>query len=263
MKTISVSIFRREDYTKQVLDALFECVGIDSYQVFIHAEPAQNNKEVKKTIEVAKSYLKHSNVELKINEKKRGCCRNIYHSINHAFQNTDTNFHIHFEDDTVPSADCLLYYEWAQEFYKNNDKVATVSSYEKIGYCNDRKPVVEFDDSYIENYKSTVALRKSFNPWGWGIWRENWEKNLSKQLRDKINSKGRYYSWDIHTRKILAKDQGLLQAYPLVSRTQNIGAKKGTHCPGVGFHSKMQKTKVFATDYNVSATSFAPLSVSG
>jgi hypothetical protein len=256
MKTISISLYRRADYTKQVLDALLECSGIEDYFVLIQAEPAKTkdaklNKEIEDTIKITENF-KHSNKKIIINETVLGCSKNIYSCIDYCFKNTDTSFHVHLEDDTVPSKDYLLFCEWSSEKFKNDKRVATVCGFTRKNIKND----FDYKEENLKELQKKVTTRDWFHPWGWGIWRDRWEKNLSKQLWTKITSKGGYLSWDILSRKILVDDQKLSEVFPVISRIQNIGALKGVHCPGVDFHTKHQKTEIFASDLNVFSDKF-------
>lgn len=260
MKTISVSLYRRPNYTKQVLDALLECANIRDYHIVICCEPPstrvkQINHDIENTIEIAKGF-DHDNKLVVVNKNPLGCSMNIYSSIYNTFANTTTDFHIHFEDDTVPSKDCLIYFEWAKEYYKQDSSVGVVGAYERIGCADSFKPTIEYSEHYISDNRRKSAKRKWFNPWGWGIWRDRWEKNLAEPLYKRIHSPGPYLSWDILTKRTLVDDQNLHQTYPLVSRIQNIGALNGLHCPSEAFHRANQRTTVFASDHNVSETTF-------
>lgn len=253
LKTISISLYNRADYTKQVLDALLECSGIEDYFVLIKAEPAKTEnrklkKEIEDTIKVAKDF-KHPNKKIIINETLLGCSKNIYSSIDYCFKNTDTNFHIHLEDDIVPSKDCLRFFEWSSNYYKDTKNIAVVTSYHK------NKTII----SNIKNIKPYSNLTQKhiwFTPWGWGTWRDRWLNTLSHKLYDLITDRLiPYSSWDTHMNDIIKKEN-LFQIYPLVSRTQNIGALNGVHCPSPKFHKERQWTHLFAEDHNVFETEF-------
>jgi hypothetical protein len=237
MKTISVSLFNRPDYTKQVLNALEKCTGIEEYHIFIRAEPG-DSKEIKETISIANSFS-HSNKNLIVNPKRLGCGINIWSCLDTAFSKTNTDFHIHFEDDTVPSKDCLKYFEWVSNYYKKDKDVAVSTCYSKISN------VVVSD-----KFKNAVKKIRWFIPWGWGLWRDTWENVLKEELFNRITKSKTYLSWDGHTNNIL-EDHNLSMSLPILSRSQNIGALNGVHCPGEEFHKQRQWTELFVDDLGI------------
>jgi hypothetical protein len=237
MKTISISLFNRPNYTKQVLNALEKCTGVEEYHIFIRAEPGES-QEVKDTISIAHEFS-HPNKRLIVNTKKLGCGINIWSCLDFAFSETNTDFHIHFEDDIVPSRDCLKYFEWTNQYYKNNNDVAVLTCYSKIS-----------NTVISDEIKNAVKTIRWFIPWGWGLWRDTWEKTLKTELFNRITQSKTYLSWDGHTNNIL-KDKNLLMGLPILSRSQNIGALNGVHCPGEEFHKKRQWTELFVDDLGI------------
>lgn len=237
MKTISISLFNRPDYTKQVLDALEKCTGVEEYKIFIKCEKLSHPK-VEETIKVAQEF-NHKNKSVIINERRLGCSLNIWSCLDTAFSETDTDFHIHFEDDTVPSKDCLKYFEWTSNYYRENKDIAVATCYSKISN------VVVSD-----KLKNAAKKIRWFIPWGWGLWRDTWENVLKAELFHRITKSTKYLSWDGHTNNIL-KDNNLLMALPILSRSQNIGALNGVHCPGKEFHKKRQWTELFVDDLGI------------
>lgn len=237
MKTISISLFNRPDYTKEVLDALEKCTGVEEYKIFIKCEKLSHPK-VEETIKVAQEF-NHNNKSVIINERRLGCGLNIWSCLDTAFSKTNTDFHIHFEDDTVPSKDCLKYFEWVSNYYKKDKDVAVSTCYSKISN------VVVSD-----KFKNAVKKTRWFIPWGWGLWRDTWENVLKEELFNRITKSKTYLSWDGHTHNIL-KDNNLLMGLPILSRSQNIGALNGVHCPGEEFHKKRHWTELFVDDLGI------------
>ena len=240
MKTISISLFNRPDYTKEVLDALEKCTGVEEYKIFIKCEKLSHPK-VEETIKVAQEF-NHNNKSVIINERRLGCSLNIWSCLDTAFSETDTDFHIHFEDDTVPSRDCLKYFEWANNYYRENKDVGVLTCYSKTLFVGNQ--------SKSDKMKNAVKTIRWFSPWGWGLWRETWENVLKEELFNRITKSKKYLSWDGHTNNIL-KDKNLLMGLPILSRSQNIGALNGVHCPGPEFHKKRQWTTLFVDDLGI------------
>ena len=214
MKTLSISLYNRPKYTKQFLNHLEMCYGIEEYKIFISCDPG--NKEVE---EMAKQF-RPKQTSLVINGKRLGCNTNIFQSLAMGFAFND--YHIHFEDDTIPGKDCLLYFEWAGEYYKNNSEVFTIS-----GYVNSNNKTEHY---YPMNYAADrVSKRKWFTPWGWATWKDRF-----LEMKDVWDFQGKNGSWDCTIHNIVRKNR--LEIFPIVSRVQNIGAEMGTHVPNADWH---------------------------
>lgn len=241
MKTISISLYNRPVYTKQVLDSLLKCEGIEEYHILIKIEP-----EVEDVIKLAQDF-NHPHKKVVINNQKLGCSLNIFSCVNESFIQTDTNFHIHIEDDIVPSRDCLRYFEWASSYFQNSKEIGVITSYQR-----NRSIIPE----NIHEVKNLVSKHMWFTPWGWATWRDRWLNQIGPRLYSLITNRSiPYSSWDKHLHDIL-KINNLFQVFPLVSRTQNIGALNGAHCPGAEFHKERQWTHLFADDYSIYETDF-------
>lgn len=229
MKTLSISLYNRPNYTKIVLDSLNKCFGIDEYSIFIHCEPSNNE-----VIELAKRF-RPDQTKLIINSVKYGCNKNIYHCLKNGFDTN--NYHIHFEDDTVPGKDCLRYFEWAGNEYEKDNNIFSVTSYSKF------KNKEELDTS-------KVLRNKWFTPWGWATWVDRW-REIDEFLYSNLNG---IDSWDLIIDKSLRKDR--YEIYPLIARTQNIGAELGTYCPNAEWHKDNQYNEFWIESLSNYTTKF-------
>lgn len=246
MKTISISLYNRPTYTKTVLDSLLQCEGIEEYDIFIRAEP-EDSLNTAKVIRLAEEF-DHPNKHFTINKKRLGCSVNIFFCMNEVFLNTNSNFNIHIEDDIVPSKDCLRFFEWSSSYFQNNQDIAVITSYQR------NRTILSEN---IHDAKNLVSKHMWFTPWGWGTWKNRWTDIISSELYSSItNYSIQYFSWDKHLHDIL-KQNNLFQVFPLISRTQNIGALNGVHCPSEKFHKERQWTHLFADDHNIFETDFS------
>lgn len=215
MKTISVSLYNRPQYTKILLESLNECFGIDEYTIHIRCEPG--NEEV---INMARQF-RPDQTWLQINNNRLGCNTNILTCVHRAIK--VSGYNIHFEDDTIPGKDCLRYFEWAGEKYKDNKEVFTIS-----GYVNSNNNTEHFSKKSNDIYG--VRRRQWFTPWGWATWADRFA-----QMRAHWDCSGRNGSWDVTINNI-RKDR--YEIFPEISRIQNIGAEMGTHVPDAQWHKK-------------------------
>jgi hypothetical protein len=218
LKSISISLYNRPEYTARLFDHLNNCIGVDEYSFIICVEPVNSD-----VINLAKSF-RPAQSSLTINEDKLGCQTNIFQSVAKGFE-INTGFHIHLEDDTIPGKDCLKYFEWAAEKYKDDQSVFSVS-----GYVNSNNLMENCCNSKTDDIM-LVDRRKHFTPWGWGTWLSRW-KEIRKDWDFGYNNGG----WDVNMAKRLRQDR--YEIYPMVSRIQNIGAKDGIHVESEEWHKK-------------------------
>lgn len=103
LRVITMTAYRRPDYTRQVLDALAQCNGIGDWIFLPNVEPG--NDEV---IELFRSW-DACECRLVVNETRLNLNRNTHAAVSRAYDlRADTILHL--EDDTVPSLDALLYF---------------------------------------------------------------------------------------------------------------------------------------------------------
>lgn len=213
MKTITISLYNRPEYTKELFDALNKCYGIEDYRILVSIDPGCEIVQ-----NLARSF-RPDQTSVTVNQIRLGCNVNVFHSIAQGFRISDYN--IHFEDDTIPSRDCLKLFELAKHEYLNNPEIFTMS-----GYVN--------SNNKTEHYrpKSTdigrVCRRQWFTPWGWATWRDRFEE--MKKVWD-FNAK--YGSWDCTINRI-RRDR--YEIFPAIARVQNIGAENATHVPSAQWH---------------------------
>ena len=204
-KSITISAYNRPDYFARVMEGLACCEGVEEYQVTAVLDPSD------KTEELAKIAGGHG-VRILIPERHMGCGAAIRFCIELGFHQSD--FHIHLEDDTVPSPDCLRWFEWAQR--NAPAKTLTISAYHRDG---------------IGSRSNEAGYREWFTPWGWGTWRRIYMGHLRGVWKDR--------GWDNQVQDVRIR-LGWGEIYPQLSRIQNIGAERGTFCPGPEFHRTHQ-----------------------
>lgn len=224
MKTLSISLYNRPNYTNKLLNALDVCFGIEDYKIIITVEP--ENQDV---INLAKNFRPYQ-TEVIVNENRLGCSPNIFKAVNTAFNYSDYN--IHFEDDIIPSKDCLTYFEFCNKSFKYDKKVFSVTGYSRG--TNDEPDIIYKDDWFF--------------PWGWATWKNRWEIIKYNWPKDQ---------WDVPTTQLLL-DNKMYQIKPVVARTQNIGAEGGTFVGSPQWHKDFQyneywieSTKKYQEKFNI------------
>ena len=212
VKTLTISGYNRPTYFAQVIKALAWCDGVGEYDVVAVLDPSDKTQDL---AEIAKA----AGIQTMIMQERLGCGSMIRYCMELGFRISD--FHIHLEDDTVPSPDCLRWFEWAN---RNAPASAlTVSAYNQHG--GDAAP-------------NTFGFRNWFTPWGWATWRDRFVDYLAPAWVPSF--------WDGGVQAVREKT-GRGEIYPRVSRIQNIGAERGTFCPGPEFHLENQHATRVAT----------------
>ena len=199
---ITMTHCRRPEYSKQVLDALRNCVGIEKYTIVAHVEPG-GPVEVWNTIKS----IDFAECVPVLNSNVLGISMNTFEALRHGFSLSDVDFVIHIEDDTVPSKDALAYFEWGAETYKADLEILNISGFVRTTQHQ--------ENPYL------VHRIPYFSSWGWGTWRDRWEEpgGMLETWND--------YAWDVHIYQAIRRDRKEISAYQ--SRIQNIGRLGGTN----------------------------------
>jgi hypothetical protein len=238
-KVITISLYNRVDYSKQVLEHLSKCIGVEDYEILVHID---RSPWVDELMDLVGGYSSDLDIHVFSPAKNLGCNRSIYECLDWGFE--DTDYLIHIEDDILLSYDALKYFEWAGETFKNDQTVFTVD-----GYNNENPfPVATCWSDNLHIVKKAT----SFKPWGWAIWKDRWE---GIKDRWQFNYGSRYEQgklvfggggWDVCMKQYLRGDR--CRVYPLLARTKNIGAKNGTHTPSEEWHHRKHHVDVWAND---------------
>jgi len=197
MKTITMTLYNRPQYTKRVIDHLSKCKGIEKYHLLIFIEPG--NQEV---VELANA-IRFVPKEITINKRRLGCDTNIHNAIDCGFKKSD--FNIHVEDDICPGKDMLKYFEFCDYRYRYDHKILTICAYHRSN-CE-------------EHYYDKVFRNPWFTPWGWATWKDRWEE-IKRQWN--FNN-----AWDIQINNVIRGDR--FEIRPHLARSQNIGEMAGEH----------------------------------
>lgn len=213
---ITVSGYNRPEYLSQTLAALARCVGIGSCRVVVILDPSE---ETEKQTHIAKSF----GFDVGVLSAHTGCNGTILAAMQYGFGEMQSEFHLHFEDDTVPARDALLWFSWARDRYRHDPHVLTVSGYQQRS----------------NGHLDQCGRRRWFTPWGWGTWADRWREIAPQWSRGSL-------SWDIRLNDTIRGTRW--EAFPTVSRIQNIGAEKGTHVANAAWHAIYHAVPVTADD---------------
>lgn len=217
---ITVSAYDRPHYLRESLSALSRCIGIGTCRVIVVCDKSDKTDEC---VALADSFGFET---LRLPERA-GCNGAIYASLRFGFEFAGDDFHLHVEDDVVLTRDSLLWFGWARDRYRDDRSIFSVSGYQ-------RKPCGAINQ---------CGRRRWFCPWGWGTWSDRWQEMKAGWASDES------VSWDV---QLGCRVRGLrFEAYPAVSRVQNIGGAGGAHIDSPHWHKLFQEA--VGTSDNVAA----------
>ena len=214
---ITVSGYNRPEYLGQTLAALRACEGIDSCRVAVLLDPSDE------TVHCAALAARYG-FECFTYSQRVGCNNAIRYALAYGFEQMGGEFHLHLEDDTVPTGDALRWFAWARDAYREHARVMNVSGYQRVSNGRPHE----------------CGARRWFTPWGWGVWRDRWQGLAAGWVENDATS------WDVVVNHILRA--GRHEVFPTVSRIQNIGAERGTHVPNAEWHTANHRVAVTADD---------------
>ena len=195
MNSLTVTVCRRPDYTRQTLQALMKCDGIGDWNVSIFVD-----RQCEQTVGVVlQNRLQSWNVYG--SDSPIGCNENVRRAFRHGLSVAD--YHVHLEDDTVPAKDALSFFSWASRF-GSDPGVFCVSGFSRRGGAVDE------------------AIRgHDYTAWGFAIWRDRWQEMEANWSPDTAVSWDTWMEWHVR--------QGREAIVPVASRIQNIGEFGGTY----------------------------------
>lgn len=204
---------KRPYYLEQTLEALSHCAGIERYRVTVFCDRSPVQGQCVELVErfgfVPVTPSQRPNASL-----------NTTRAISSAFD-AGASYSLHLEEDTVPARGALLWFEWAERFGED-PTVFSVSGYHQ-------EPSGESHE---------CSLRSWFTPWGFATWADRWATFRGKPKRN---------GWDERLNKQRER-AGLKEAYPCVSRIQNIGALEGLHVPSAQWHAENHHARAISHD---------------
>ncbi len=167
---IVVFAYNRADKLKRLFETLENndnTQKMDLY-VFVDIPSRKNRKDIKYNQEVIK-FLDHyklvckkfKNIRVEISENHKGLAESIISGVTKVINKYGKA--IILEDDLEVSHDFLDYMQRGLEFYKKEQKIWALAGYSP-----------EFDVPL--NYKDDVFLIPRPESWGWGTWKNRWDR---------------------------------------------------------------------------------------
>lgn len=254
MAPVIIFTYNRLDTLKVTIENLRKNKLALDTTLFIFSDYAKKEKdqtEIKKIREYLHTIEGFKSIKIIEREKNYGLAKNIIEGVTEII-----NIYgkvIVLEDDLLTSKNFLSYMNQALDFYKENEKIFSISGY--TGNLPNLKNLKK--DSYISYRPSS---------WGWATWKKEWNKNdwevkdfdifiKDKKAIKKFNRggidltrmlkncmEGKNHSWAIRWAYTMNKIDKFC-VYPKTSKIQNIGfGEEGTNCTGISSGINIYKT---------------------
>lgn len=242
---VALFVYKRLEHTKQTLESLVANTLSAETDLFIFSD-AEKTVTEKEDVACVRQYIHQANWKKKFRqvtiteaENHKGLAHSIIDGVTQIIE--EYGRIIVLEDDLVVSKTFLEYMNNALDFYENSENVWSVS-----GYSLPLKS--------LRNYSHDVYYGYRGCSWGWGSWKDRWEKVdwdvtcYSDFIRDskwikkfnrggndltpmlKRQMKGELDSWAIRW-CFAESNMNMITVYPKDSLVENRGRdRSGTHC---------------------------------
>ena len=158
-----IILFTYRRIPKETIKSLVKNSLVKDSELFIFSDGYKNEVDRKDVLEVRK-YLKtikdFKNITIYESEKNNGLAKSIIDGVTKII-----NKHgkvIVLEDDLIVSDDFLNYMNEALEFYKDDEKIWSISGYGPDMKC-------------LKNYNENIYLSPRGSSWGWATWKDRWD----------------------------------------------------------------------------------------
>lgn len=238
---IVLFVYNRPEHIRRTVEALAENVLADKSSLYIFSDGAKNETDSKKVNSV-REYIKtitgFAEIEIIFRENNLGLANSVISGVSEVFKSH--NKVIVLEDDIITSPYFLKYMNELLSYFEKYSRIYSVTGY-------------TFPINIPKDYKPSVYLSPRPSSWGWGTWKDRWEKvdwNVSDYkefIKDKSKVKEFNTGGDDLTRMLVNSVSGKIDSwaviwsythfknnaycvYPVKSRIQNIGADlSGVH----------------------------------
>ena len=189
---IIVFAYNRSAHLQQVLEGLHNNAEVNKIYVFQDGLKCEEHRnEWEKTKKVIKK-INWCDVIYELSKENKGLARSIVYGINKVFEENDAV--IVLEDDCVPASNFITFMTQCFEQYKDEKRIYSISGYGWPIHMTEKKY-----DAYING---------RFSSWGWGTWKDRWEKyqvdnSILDQLNSNVDSSKRLATWGTDLEKML------------------------------------------------------------
>lgn len=219
---ISMTVYKRLDYTQQVLESLKKSIEYSGYKyltLYISVDFFDNS-----IINYIQT-IDWIDVKYMINNPPFGCNKNTKNAMLMALSHNDAIIHI--EDDTVLSIDAIKFFveHLTDTNLRDNPNILSIGGYHKTDQLNPE------DINKTESHNDFIC-------WGIAFWKHKMNVVLNNWT-PLITRTHDYESWDSYLNRIVFKNSSYTQIRPVISRIKNIGSQDGTYTTGAAMMMNM------------------------
>lgn len=235
-------VYNRPYHTQQTIEFLQRNDLAKQSKLFIFSDGPKDEESREKVGEV-RAYLRtidgFKDITITERENNLGLANSVIAGVTEVINKFGKV--IVMEDDLVSSRSFLSFMNEALDFYKDDKRIFSVTG-------------LNYPISIPKTYKHDLYLSYRESSWGWGTWRDRWERadwevrDFSEFLKDRRAQKLFNRGGDDLTNMLIAQMKGEIDSwairwcythyknnayclYPVVSKIQNIGIDgSGTHC---------------------------------
>jgi len=212
-KTISVMLFKREEYSRQVLEHISRAQGIEEWSVYVYCDNPGHDKIFNMSQQFP--FVKRAHLA----PTRRGMKLANPWAIGTNFKLYKSDLNLHVEDDVLIGPDALRFVEACSPYVKD-----TIGSVSLAGYMEKiEKPADKDLTKVFRNHWFTCG-------YGWATTKKVYEDHFSK-----MEDVGDIRSWAMNFNGHFLK-HGLDELRSYTRRSKNIGAEGSTnpiYGPGV------------------------------
>ncbi len=238
---IVLFVYNRPEHTKRTVESLIKNSLASKSALFIFSDGANRDKD-EQNVKAVRDYIitikGFDKIEIVVRKKNYGLANSVISGINEVFNSYDNA--IVLEDDIISSPYFLKYMNEVLNFFEDDIRIYSVTGY-------------TFPIKIPKNYNNSLYLSPRASSWGWGTWKDRWEKvdwevkdfttfDADKKAQKLFNSggedltpmlkaqmRGKIDSWAIRWSYAHFKNNSYC-LYPIVPQCKNIGTdKSGTH----------------------------------
>jgi len=252
---IILFVYNRPGHTKRTVESLLKNTLVSRSNLFIFSDAAKNDKDLN-NVEAVRHYIRtiksFNKIEIIEREKNLGLANSVISGVSEVIESYGKV--IVLEDDMISSQYFLKFMNEVLNIFETEQRIFSVTGY-------------TFPIKIPELYKYPLYLSPRSSSWGWGTWKNRWEKAdwRVKDFQSFITDKSRVESFnnggDDLTRMLQNSISGKIDSwsvkwtythflnnaycvYPVKSRIKNIGADRS------GVHTG--KTKKFDAELELS-----------
>ncbi len=160
---IALFVYNRPNHLIKTLKSLKKNHQASKFEIFIFCDGPKKNlhiKKIKQVQKIAKNVKFFSKNKIYVRKKNIGLAKSILNGVSTVLKKK--NSVIVLEDDIVTNNHYLKYMTDALNFFENDKLIGSVTGY---SYTDVPK-----------NYSKDIFLSQRHASWGWGTWKNVWEK---------------------------------------------------------------------------------------